>query len=171
MERVYYVQRLKKPHDNINPFSFGGGLVNGGISKEGMGMLKGIMSFDYMGSSEFEWGAVPTALQALASEGIKAAINTIICNEQEVYIIAPEAVMAEVTEWVTNTAKGEHEQLKESLNFKRALDKEKYADAVGWLKIEDDRRCDEPFMFFIDKQMFENVCKLFGIAYLRDNRV
>lgn len=164
MQRVYYVQRLEKPRGNVNPFSFGGGLVNGGISKEGMDLLKDILSFDYMGSAEFEWGAVPTALQALASTKMKAATNIITCHKQEVYIIAPEAIIAEVTEWVTNAADGNHGQLKESLNFKRALLKEKYATAVGWLKIEDDRRCDEPFMFFIDKQMFENVCKLFGIA-------
>lgn len=54
--------------------------------------------------------------------------------------------------------------LKESLGFDRALKGEKYADAVGWLKIEESKYCNEPFMFFIDKNMFEGVKKLFGIS-------
>lgn len=167
MERVYYVQRLEKPRGQINPFSFGGGLLNGGISKEGMDILKNIMSFDYMGSAEFEWGAVPAALQSLANPMFKATTNSITIKEQEVYIIAPKLIIDDVTTWVMNAAEGNHGQLKESLNFKRALDKEQYANAVGWLKIENNfngQACKEPFMFFIDKQMFDNVCKLFGIT-------
>lgn len=164
MKNVYYVQRLEKPRGNVNPFSFGGGLVNGGISKEGMDLLKDIMSFDYMGSAEFEWGAVPTALQALANPELKAATNSITLKEQEVYIIAPKATIDDITTWIINAADGNHGHLKESLGFKGALEKAPYARTVGWLKIESDRSCKDPFMFFIDKQMFENVCKLFGIV-------
>ena len=68
MKNVYYVQRLKKPTGAVNPFSFGGGLINGGLHPAAIEMLKNVFSFDYMGAAEFEWGAVPTAIKALFSD-------------------------------------------------------------------------------------------------------
>jgi hypothetical protein len=77
MKRSYLIQRLQKPEywerkdkeGNVvkidNPYAFGGGLTNGGLSKEAMALLREIFSFDYMGSAEFEWGAVPAALRFL----------------------------------------------------------------------------------------------------------
>lgn len=70
---IYLVQRLTTPSPSKGPlgalanaFSFGGGLVNGGLSKEAMALLQPIFGFDYMGSSEFEHGAVPKTLGKLA---------------------------------------------------------------------------------------------------------
>ncbi len=70
----YLIQRLKKPYeDNGNQltkiaesFSFGGGLVRGGFSDKAWNIIKKMFSFDYMGSAEFEWGAVPEAFHAIA---------------------------------------------------------------------------------------------------------
>ena len=39
---------------------------NGGLSNEAMDLIRGIWSFDYMGASEFEWGAIPKALGEIA---------------------------------------------------------------------------------------------------------
>ena len=51
MDRSWLIQRLNKPREYEgklkgleNAFSFGGGLVNGGLSKEAMELL----NFDYM---------------------------------------------------------------------------------------------------------------------------
>jgi hypothetical protein len=68
----YLIQRLEEPWGGMaqfkdNPFSFGGGLRNGGLSQEAMDLIRGIWSFDYMGSAEFEFGAVPEALNAIAN--------------------------------------------------------------------------------------------------------
>lgn len=71
----YLIQRLEKPHktdhpwmkENGNPFAFGGGLLRGGLSKEGFALIRDLWEFDYMGASEFEWGAVPSALKAMAA--------------------------------------------------------------------------------------------------------
>ena len=57
--RPYLIQRLEKSKNYVNPFSFGGGLVNGGLSKDAMSLLKPIFSFDYMGSAEFDFGVLP----------------------------------------------------------------------------------------------------------------
>ena len=73
MKSSWLIQRLNKPYGENpfglkdNPFAFGGGLVNGGLSHEAMDILRGIFSFDYMGAAEFEFGAVPKALQTIAA--------------------------------------------------------------------------------------------------------
>ena len=72
MKRTYLIQRLEKPRTlkiagvelKDNPFSFGGGLRNGGLSKDATDLLRPLFSFDYMGAAEFEFGAVPEALSS-----------------------------------------------------------------------------------------------------------
>lgn len=66
-KQPYLIQRIEPPITFINPFSFGGGLRNGGLLPEAMSLLKGIFSFDYMGSAEFEYGAIPNSLDHIAS--------------------------------------------------------------------------------------------------------
>jgi hypothetical protein len=74
---TYLIQRLKKPFPQPktestagkllrdNPFCFGGGLKNGGLSDKAMCILREIFSFDYMGAAEYEFGAVPEALSKM----------------------------------------------------------------------------------------------------------
>lgn len=154
---VYLVQRLNEPINYNNPFSFGGGLLNGGISKEGMQALEALFSFDYMGSAEFEWGAVPMALDTL----VKSELTTFEIDNK-VWGICTEDIKNDVVDWIKN-AMVNHVSLKEWLGLQEALKGEKYARTKGWLKIEDNNYCEEPFMFFVDKQMFDNVCKLFEV--------
>ncbi len=162
MKIPYLIQRLEKPQGYVNPFAFGGGLKGGGINKEAIQLIKQVMSFDYMGAAEFEWGAVPFALQVL-NEAKELATFSLRNNGEEIIwgICLPDD-KEEVMKWVADASKGEHKQLKEHLGFKEALDKKEYVRAVGWLKIEDNRRCENPFMFFIDKQMYEDTLKLFN---------
>lgn len=157
--RVYLVQRLLKATNSINPFSFGGGLMNGGLSDEAMKYLKSIFSFDYMGAAEFEWGAVPTAIRELFINSPEAFTIELA---KPLYVICPPKIKVEVTEWLANASKGKHDHLKEYLGLEDAMTKGN-SNYVGWLKIEDDKYCKEPFMFFIDKEVFENTCKLFNI--------
>ena len=68
MERSYLIQRLLKPTQfGVElPFgSFGCGLVAGGLSKKAVEVINGMWTFDYMGSAEFEFGAVPEALNTI----------------------------------------------------------------------------------------------------------
>jgi hypothetical protein len=159
----YYIQRLNKPQGTINPFSFGGGLVNGGLSPDAMNILKSVFSFDYMGSAEFEWGAVPTALKALVNSKLTFASKTL--KDTPVYIICPIAILEDVKDWLDKEIKGENGHTKERVGLREAVNKDRYAGTiVGWLRIEDDRRCEEPFMFFTNEEMFNNTCKVFGLA-------
>lgn len=158
MKSPYLIQRLDAPKGYDNPFSFGGGKINGGINQEAFNVIKKIWSFDYMGSAEFEWGAVPAALQAM----LDAELATIGLNDN-IYIIAPKAIIDEVLSWVDKASVGETGHLKQHLGFVEALRGGKYARTKGWLKIEEDKTCKEPFMFFIDEQMYLATCEIFGV--------
>lgn len=162
----YLIQRLQKPLGKVNPFSFGGGLVNGGLSNDAMNMLKDIFSFDYMGSSEFEWGAVPNALRFIAKQACNDNLVADImeCNQGEyVYYIAPKQYEEDVKKRITQLRNNEL-RLKEycGLNtyFDGFLGNER-KDICGWIEL------DNGFMFFTNEDMFINTCKLFGIKPLR----
>jgi hypothetical protein len=162
MKRPYLVQRLTTPHGST-PFDFGGGLVNGGLSDEAMKMLNTIFSFDYMGSAEFEWGAVPTALQSLADLSSKDKLTKTVIDDK-IYVICPTNIKDDVVAWINLAKKDKHDITKEYVGLKNMLkDDDNKKWYKGWLKIERDKSCEEPFMFFVDKEMFENTCTLFQI--------
>lgn len=160
MNRVWLVQRLEVPYDGYenNPFSFGGGLPNGGIKESLMAVIKYIFSFSYMGSAEFEWGAVPSALKALHTH--KSLINFKLDNG--LYVICPSEIKEDLTKWLNAIYEDEYTYpLKETLQFNRALISD--SNIGGWLKIERDDYCKEPFMFFINKTMYNKTCQLFKL--------
>jgi hypothetical protein len=161
MKRSYLIQRLNKPRvlkmqgvDLGDIFSFGGGLLHGGLSPSAMDMLKNIFSFDYMGSAEFEWGAVPEAFIFLAK-------NKLVCGSLQidkgktVYFICPKSYEAQVKVKIqeiysrkTNT--------KEWVGLKEYFEKDQ-PQTCGWLEI------DNGFMFFADLDMYQKTASLFGL--------
>jgi hypothetical protein len=108
LNNTWLIQRLEKSHGNYdNPFSFGGGLKNGGLSPDAMNLLRPIFSFDYMGSAEFEFGAIPKSLKYMADN-----INTYGCwntkiNGHAVYIIAPSNLKKEIETLLIQLSKDE----------------------------------------------------------------
>lgn len=178
MERSYLIQRLRKPAKR-NPFAFGGGLRNGGLSDETMTILQDIFSFDYMGAAEFEFGAVPDALQEIAknvdnyiaysfsyplSKVKKSWRDTSTkwpIGRATIYVISRENQYLEVTSRIQQFAAGNTKanNLKEPTLLSRSLrpcdawD----ADIKGWLEL------DNAFFFFTDEEMWEKTKDLFGI--------
>ncbi|MDO8604191.1 MAG: hypothetical protein Q7K40_02205 [bacterium] len=63
-EGTRLIQRLKLPQKESLP-AFGGGLKHGGLSEKAWEIISAICSFDAMGASEFEMGALPEAIQKL----------------------------------------------------------------------------------------------------------
>jgi hypothetical protein len=188
LKRSYLIQRLHKPERPLkiagkeivdNPFSFGGGLVNGGISKEGMNLLRSIFSFDYMGSAEFEWGAVPAAISFLAEQSEKKniVVGAINClpvtkGEELVYYVCPIPYEEEVKKRLQalrqmkdkNICLKEHCGLKEY--FDTTSERAEYAKRnLGWLEL------DNGFAFFVDKEMFDKFCKLLEIPDVKDEGI
>lgn len=164
------VQRLQKPRGYVNPFSFGGGLKNGGLSDEAFDLLKNVVSFDYMGAAEYEFGAVPEAFNKIAksvllwfemSIGIKDGKVTTAKNADTyipVYIICSlndaGSVKARILELAQNKCR-----LKMGSGFPGALipRNEWDGDNCGWLEL------DNGFMFFTDHNMYVEMGKLFGV--------
>lgn len=163
MDRSYLIQRLQKPRGFINPFSFGGGLRNGGLSKDAMEILAGIFSFDYMGAAEFEWGAVPTALQFIAYQAGKGGKGVTSGQHNGVFYICPKSYESGVKTVIDGLIADEDAmRLKEYCGIKDALNPvadltHHYTTMVGWLELNNG------FFMFTDKVMFENTKRVFGL--------
>lgn len=175
----YLIQRLQKPlgRPGDNPFSFGGGLRNGGLSDEAMGLLRGIFSFDYMGSAEFEFGAVPGALRDIAEKAddligwelvIPLAKVTKGWNDKSltapkgdgtVYVLSRSQDRDEIAERIYGLATDRSIRLKESALLDHALRPVDEWDGrtCGWLEL------DNGFFFFTDREMWEKTAALFDV--------
>lgn len=163
-DRSWLVQRLERPIGRVgpfqdNPFSFGGGLVDGGLSPDAMKLLRGVFSFDYMGAAEFEWGTVPKALQRIAKA--KLAAFTFDIDGQTIYVLAPAEWQSDIEARIREFAKDygkDYYQLKEPTRLYAVLNEEPYTDRLaGWLEL------DNGFMFFTDETMWSKTCELFGV--------
>ena len=176
MERSYLVQRLRLPHASkehgalLEAFSFGGGLKNGGLSNDAMEILRKIFSFDYMGSAEFEFGAVPKALQKIAENAKKYITFSIEISNKQIYIITQKEWKEETEKTIRAFAKNDRDyRTKECVNLDVSINghypfgnKEKIPEhqlTQGWLEL------DNGYFFFINKDMFETTAKLFGIKF------
>lgn len=183
MRETYLIQRLERPVNlgalKDNPFSFGGGLKNGGLSDGAMDLIREIWSFDYMGSAEFEFGAVPKALQKMAQADLDTFALAVPLAEvpkswrdkstgtpegdATVYVIAPAAHRDEITRRINLLARDDHAfRLKEHAAFTSALRPVNEWDSrrCGWLEL------DNGFLFFTDEDMWRKACALFGVEAL-----
>jgi len=187
MEESYLIQRLEKPLRQTdgkvvaNPFSFGGGLVNGGLTKEAMALIGKIFTFDYMGAAEFEWGAVPEALQKIAKNtsdyiAFKQQIKfhykktflkkgNDVRGSQTIFIICRKEWKEEVVKRISTKAKGDFGKRKDNFTTKVYVGLD---FALGGTDIYDKRikgwlELDNGYFFFTDKEMFNNTRELFGI--------
>lgn len=196
LERSYLIQRLSKPFPKApegsplallgdNPFAFGGGLRNGGLSDNAMDLIRDIFRFDYMGASEFEWGAVPKALQKIAQmaeAGVLTAFTIEIPYEAiekpfrykgdlptgmvaRAYVLCAEPWKDEVERRIRYYAanaygKSLDYRLLEITMLNNALipQDERDSDRCGWLEL------DNGYMFFTDETMWAKTCDLFGVS-------
>lgn len=181
MERSWLVQRLKRPRTGgllggDNPFAFGGGLRNGGLSDEAMGLLRGIFGFDYMGAAEFEFGAVPEALSRLAKNADRLTAFSFTFplakvardfrdkgpdpkGDATVYVLCDADMAAEVKKRVKGWAAKPYGELKEPTHLSSTLRPatEWDGEVVGWLEL------DNGFFFFTDEAMWKATADLFGV--------
>jgi len=187
MESSYLIQRLLKPYKNPvgvlkdNPFSFGGGLVNGGLSNEAMDLLRPIFRFDYMGSAEFEFGEVPRTLSKIVENKDKYIAWEFLVNyryeswfkkketftgKKPVYVICQKDWIDNVKDVIWYHAKNSYgntqHYTKECVFLNRALaencEDEWPKKYQGWLEL------DNGYFFFSNKEMFDKTCELFGIT-------
>lgn len=180
MRRSWLVQRLNPPRGHDNPFSFGGGLRNGGLSANAMDLLRGVWSFDYMGAAEFEFGAVPEALSKIAETKSRhlgthsltlrvpddvagpwmGEEGEVAPHERTVFVLGRKDWHAEIERRIRGWAARDDDpdfHTKESPHLHSALRPGRYTpDVQGWLELNNG------FLFFIDEEMFLKAASLFG---------
>lgn len=188
----WLIQRLTRPvgapeghplHGKDNPFAFGGGLKNGGLPKDAMDLLRPIFGFDYMGAAEFEFGAIPKALQSmvgsikdLAGLSFDVDLGAVVMDSfdqrdfekpekgqtKKVYLIGKVDHLEPAQKYIRSMVGRKPAELKGRSHFKEAvLDLKDPAKDVwrqntqGWWDLNN---C---LMFFTDLTMFEKVKGLF----------
>ncbi len=184
MRRSWLIQRLNPSHSgNLTSlsevFAFGGGLCNGGLSGEAMKLLRDVFSFDYMGAAEFEFGAVPEALQGLAADAgdlVAGAVPIDLVDvprhwrdktegepsgRATIYLLCRREHLDEVTDQVQGWATHAGSHLCEPTHLTSALRPDPSGGYVpetcGWLEL------DNGFFFFTDEDMWRRTCELFGV--------
>jgi len=176
MEKSYLIQRLEQPTGCINPFSFGGG--GGRMDKKAMVMLAEVWSWVYMGSAEFEYGAVPEAFTKM--EGVDVVADSFVVpykyefmgwkdaprqtfeGEKQVFYLCIEEQEDEVKERLKAWAKKEpgHGATRERICFNEGLadvPEDISRGTVGWFEL------DNGFFFFSDEKMWRALCKLLEV--------
>lgn len=188
MKPSYLIQRLTEPipptghllSGKDNPFSFGGGLKNGGLSDKAMDSLRPIFRFDYMGSAEFEFGAIPGAMsemyrnrEKLVKSEIKVPFKKIRVRpwmelkympfpktgEITIYVLCQKDHVDHVKELVFGLL-DDRVHTKDGTGLPECLMERRdgetfHREVRGWLEL------DNGFFFFSDKEMFEKTAALF----------
>lgn len=160
LKRSWLVQRLNQPTSPriAETFAFGGGLRNGGLSDEAMGLLRNIFSFDYMGAAEFEFGAVPEALSRMA-KARRELVATAHPDNSRILVLAPrqhlDVINHRILTWAADP-RSEEARTKEPVRLDAALRGDEWSPA-GWLELSNG------FMFFIDREMWVATCELLGV--------
>lgn len=173
MKRSWLVQRLLKPVKGWenNPFTFGCGYKNEGLSDDAMNLIKGIFQFDYMGAAEFEFGEIPKILTMIAKSAedktlIKGHFKPSRKYKKTVYYICNKDMEEYVKAFIKSLLAASYKKrphLKEMTLFDANMEdrdkmKKYYEKYCGWLEL------DNGFFFFVDEDMFNNTCKLFGVG-------
>lgn len=193
--RSWLIQRLQLPFKSDhpwsgkdNPFSFGGGFKNGGLSNEAMDVIRPVFRFDYMGAAEFEFGAVPEALQKISESRAEYVPGEVRIKPEEVespplydqkcyrklskvlpvWYFCHKDHQDHVKALVRKLASGKGDgrsDLKEPTGLSRSLWKRVESEeskldhrAAGWLEL------DNGFFFFVDEEMFTKTVRLFSDA-------
>lgn len=167
------VQRLRAPTTWVNPYSFGGGLPAGGLSKESFELILKCCSFDYMGRAEFEFGAIPKSFQAMVDRKQELRGVTHNINANVVYILAPESLLSDIqalldkvlaeklSRWTRSVEFKEPTYIRESFGLDASMCS--HEDIIGWLACSPNNEDLHGWMYFKSQEMFLAFCQLFGV--------
>lgn len=141
--------------------AFGGGYKNGGLTEEAMELIDPIFCFDYMGSAQFEFGAIPEAMMKIGNhyEKNEIVVSTLALKKEVGYICSKEHE-DEVVKRIKHLGRyGDSTpklRTRDPTFFKNVFDgKEGFEKYRGWLEI------DNGYMFFLDRDMFEKTDAMF----------
>lgn len=117
--------------------------------------IDGILSFDYMGSAEFEFGALPKSLKRIRAAINNYTVDRIMINDNPVNIFCKEYDLKEVVDFLGVISKKEHPMMKEQPRFYQYINSIKskfsFMEVDHWWDIEND------FMFWRDGKEFDEM--------------
>ena len=110
-------------------------------------------------ASEFEFGAIPRALTAIAKYSAKqSAVTGQLQLGRNVSYLCEDIMQPGVEDTIRQLAQ-DGLRLKEPSFFRECLEGDEFAQRYnGWLELNNN------FMFFVDAEMFNKSLKLFGIG-------
>jgi len=157
------IQRIEKPRPNMNPkaieLSFGGG--GSGLSEQAQEALNQIMSFDYMGQAEYEFGAVADCLHRMQEDKTNKLMSFKLKNHTIHMIVCPKDYQ-EYVGFVQGLNKTyTSAQVRESLQVpdKTGPGRIVLGDRiVAWLDIQND------VFFSTDETMTKALAELLGVT-------
>jgi len=155
INRTRLIQRLDEPTGMVEMMS------GTGLSSKAKEILKDVCDFDYMGSSEFEFGEVPKTFGRIAQycergKGIKGDVQL----SKPVLYLCRKGHKDYVVDTISKLAEDEHKhfRLKETCWLKEVLEGNKYTEGLkGWLEMDND------FMFFVDSEMAKKFYTIFEV--------
>lgn len=185
-ERPWLVQRLREPDRFDNPFSFGGGLRNGGLTQEAFDIFKQIWSWDYMGAAEFEFGAIPACLKKMLTASIEGRLGAHVFTikvsprlkedsyqrnykkkiKVQIYVICNKDHVKNVNETIKLMV-NDKIRLKEisciyDAIFPRSFDFKKF---IGGIELNNG------WFYFTNPETFKKVCQLFEVKMENENEM
>lgn len=171
----YLIQRIRKPQGYVNPFD---GVSNNFAPDSALIINQRLFTFDYMGSAEFEWGAVPKALRMLSEISnsgnlyygeVSLGVNCIV------YFICDKIFTKKVIDFLeTLFDSPDKVYLKEYCGLRELFLGNKWngnkpteyqKEICGWIELNN------PFMFFANKSMYENTLRALGISSEKEKEV
>lgn len=155
---------------NILDKPFGYGIYEGYRTDDGRNDIKSLFSYSYMGSSEFEFGAIPEAWNRLILliEEKQICTGTLNLDEiNEIYYICPEKIKENIIKEITMYYKQYYnDYTKECVGLKEYFFGNSYESTgpkayhlknIGWFSL------DNTYMFFTNFDVFFNICWILGI--------
>jgi hypothetical protein len=122
--------------------------------------IDALVEFDYMGSSEFEWGALPKSLRAIRENIDQYTVQNMVLNGVEFTILATHTQFDEIALYMSRLANGEF-RTKERTDFNYFIYpdtypfKERYWVTDFWWDIENNlmwwKADDEFTIAFLEK--------------------
>ena len=177
----YLMQIIQKPLEEnkfidtqdwlYRSFRFGGKTSEyGGFKNSAVIKIAKIMSFKGMGSSEFEWGSVPSAFDYFLDNINSSNLNTFSFKLKNypinVYVFCDKRKNIKIKNFINKISvlddselfRKKDIKLREPPYFKYSLENVMNNienNNLGWLELGN------PFAFFIDENMFKNFLSLF----------
>ncbi len=158
LKRTYLVQSLSRSKKFlINPFSFGGGLKNGGLSNKLINFISPLFSFDHIKAAEFEFGIVSKFFHIVMYNIKEYSLEEFIINKAPLYIICNSDKRDLINKKVIELSNSAIQYKRETnldivLGLNNNYRKEDY-DTIGWIELNNN------FMIFLEKVKVDQVIK------------